>query len=379
MKKLILLCLFIILPLKVNAADISSAIISGPAEVSEGEEITLEFTIKFSGLDKQDIKTKGVYSIGFEFEVSKNDLLAISYSSDFNTTIVKDEQSSRYVVYSEVQSGLKDTCLDNYLFCGDYKLKVNFIASETNQPNVVVKYNEISALVYPVELEDIKAENFEEIDSFNRSGHTINIKKSESEIPKVDVSSQIESKPNVKVKDNISSAKAKENWDVSSNTPSTKSEAKKSSNNYIKNLKIKNYNIDFTKEKDYYDVEVEDGVNELEVIVELEDKNAKYDILGAENLKDNDYKVLIEVTSEDGQKRTYTLKVNIAYKDSSNNNCDESVQLFGKNISKKYIIFGLVGITILILLIVLRFVCNILKEKVGNRKVKKVLKEIEKK
>lgn len=84
-----------------------------------------------------------------------------------------------------------------------------------------------------------------------------------------------------------------------------------SSNNYLSNLEIENYelNEDFSKENSTYFVNIENDVEELEITAEAEDSNAYISVYGNENLKTGTNKVLIFVTAEDGSVRTYRIYV----------------------------------------------------------------------
>ena len=83
-----------------------------------------------------------------------------------------------------------------------------------------------------------------------------------------------------------------------------------SNDNYIKSLIIKNYKINFDKNTLEYNIDVENEVNNLDLIVILNNNNASYEIIGNEKFKTGPNKVLIEVTAEDGEKKTYTINVN---------------------------------------------------------------------
>lgn len=80
-----------------------------------------------------------------------------------------------------------------------------------------------------------------------------------------------------------------------------------SKNNNIKKLTINNYDINFNKNKKEYDLIINNEDN-LTINVELEDKFAKYDILGNKRLK-NKSVIKIKVTAEDNSVKEY--KINI--------------------------------------------------------------------
>ena len=77
-------------------------------------------------------------------------------------------------------------------------------------------------------------------------------------------------------------------------------ETKLSSNAKLKSLIINDYDIEFNSNKFDYTLIIDSGVNELDMSMEAEDKNAKItDVSGNSNLKDGS-KVVISVTAEDG-------------------------------------------------------------------------------
>ena len=77
-------------------------------------------------------------------------------------------------------------------------------------------------------------------------------------------------------------------------------ETKLSSNAKLKSLIINDYDIEFNSNKFDYTLIIDSGVNELDMSMEAEDKNAKItDVSGNNNLKDGS-KVIVSVTAEDG-------------------------------------------------------------------------------
>lgn len=94
-------------------------------------------------------------------------------------------------------------------------------------------------------------------------------------------------------------------------------ENKLSSNAKLKTLIINDYEIDFNSNKFDYTLIINSGVNELDLTMEAEDKNAKIsDISGNSNLKDGS-KIVISVTAEDGV-TVNKYNINIRVKTKSN-------------------------------------------------------------
>jgi len=146
---------------------------------------------------------------------------------------------------------------------------------------------------------------------------------------------------------------------------------KTSDNNFIKSLKIKNYEIDFNKEQLKYELYINNNENNLDIDIELEDKNAKYEIIGSEDLKSNNYKVLINVVAQNNDKRVY--EIDIKLKEVLDNDLDVQNQESQKNklnINKNYIIIG--GIIAFLLIITM-----IIAKIIVSRKDKKMFKSLD--
>ena len=93
-----------------------------------------------------------------------------------------------------------------------------------------------------------------------------------------------------------------------------KSNTSLSSNSKIKELKIEGVNINFDKDSTIYKIKIGKNVNTLKFNIKLDDRKAKYEIIGNEELENND-KILVRVTAEDNTETTYSIFVE---KDESN-------------------------------------------------------------
>lgn len=80
-----------------------------------------------------------------------------------------------------------------------------------------------------------------------------------------------------------------------------------SSNNLIQSLMIKGYDLNFSKDCYFYELIISDE-EKLDIDVLLESEFASYIISGNQDLKNNS-KIDIVVKAENGDKRTYTIKV----------------------------------------------------------------------
>lgn len=80
-------------------------------------------------------------------------------------------------------------------------------------------------------------------------------------------------------------------------------------NNYLKTLEIEGYNIDFVKHQSIYSIEVPVEVRDLKVNAIAEATNAKVEIVGADNLEENNNKIIITVTAENGEEKKYIINI----------------------------------------------------------------------
>ena len=97
-----------------------------------------------------------------------------------------------------------------------------------------------------------------------------------------------------------------------------RNEKELSNNNKIKKISIKDYEIDFNEEKTNYKIEYK-NYEKLDITIELEDNNAKYEIIGNENLKEGST-ITIKVISESGEEKDYKIKLE---KEENKKNIDE--------------------------------------------------------
>ena len=118
-----------------------------------------------------------------------------------------------------------------------------------------------------------------------------------------------------------------------------------SSDNSIKKLKIKGYNIDFKEDVLEYFIEVGSNVSKLDFDIKLSDKDAFYEIVGNEKFKSGTNQVFIVVTALDGSSKTYTINVE---KENDNEEISEEEKTTSKNITIMLIIFVIIGLLYII-------------------------------
>lgn len=88
---------------------------------------------------------------------------------------------------------------------------------------------------------------------------------------------------------------------------------KKSNNNYLSSLTVDGYSLDkeFKKDELEYSLVVESGTDKITINAQLDDDKAKVTGIGEIALKEEDNKLEIKVTAENGSTRTYILNVKI--------------------------------------------------------------------
>ena len=89
------------------------------------------------------------------------------------------------------------------------------------------------------------------------------------------------------------------------------------SNNYLKSLKVKGYEIEFNKEELNYEIEIEKEIEEIEVEAEAEVKTSTVIGTGKYEIKEKEKEIIIKVESENKVERNY--KIKIRKKKSDNN------------------------------------------------------------
>lgn len=118
-----------------------------------------------------------------------------------------------------------------------------------------------------------------------------------------------------------------------------------SSNNYLKVLEAKGYEISFDKDTLEYDLVVENDVKSLDITAIAEDSRSRVEITGNENFKTGRNTVVITVKAENGDVREYKLNVNRKSNTSSLTETEES-----GNTAEKVVIIILIVLVVLGLL-----------------------------
>lgn len=84
-----------------------------------------------------------------------------------------------------------------------------------------------------------------------------------------------------------------------------------SSNNYLKLLSIEGYEISFDKETLEYSIEVENGVEKVNIKATTEDSSASVSGTGEKEVTEGNNKLEVKVIAENGNERTYVINVKV--------------------------------------------------------------------
>lgn len=355
------------MPLSVYATNISNETISGPTEVTEGEEITLSYKVDFAELDKDSPDTKGIMVVAFLINYDADVLIPTELSKEFDSHIVKGKDY--YVVSSTVKDGMENICQDGVTYCGNYKIDIKFYVKDTDAKKLNVSMGEVLVGVYDSKLineGNIDEEKVELLAKNSNASHTIKIKNSSGNTNPEPASIATESKI-TDLKETVKSA---------TKSLSIKEDDKKSNNNHIKSLTITGYDLAFERDKNLYTLEIPQGTNALDVSIELENDKATYEIEGAEDLSSNNNQIKIIVTAENGDKRAYI--VTITNPKEKTTPKEEMIEILGYEIEKRYLKYAIILVVVIVGLLILKGLTLLLADKVGNRKINKALKDLDK-
>lgn len=351
----IIIYFMFIIPINVSAASISKLQVSGFDSVKVGDTFTQSFYVGVSGIQKGQ---SGLGIGGVVFEVDFDDsilsLTNISKIDSFESQLYKED--GKYYIISTIDetNSFKNKCVDEVLYCADYLITLSFYVKDTYKESTKISIPEAEVVLFETDSEYEEDEAIT-ISSTIPNGNTITIKKAEGEInsaPSSVVASSGSKNIISKTESNASNLKEKNNNNNSSKSydkPTTKT---KNTNNYLNKLEIKNYDIKFNKEKTSYKVYIQKNINKVEIIAEPESDLSKIEIKGADNLKENDYKVNVIVTSESETKNTYTINFILDEEETTNTKKEFNY----KNFLKKHktiiiIVSSIIGLLILIIMI----------------------------
>lgn len=356
----ILLLLFILIPFNVKAIAIKNVDINSVDEAKIGEEVLLNIKINFSEDFGMNTNSLGIWLLNYEIIYDNTALIATDIISDDWQSVLY-EDGGKYYIISEANENVSSSnkCSDGILQCSDYEVTVKFFVRNTDKHSTSIGINNVEAilLMVPALGQDYDTNNKSLIEGTGYDVKTVKITRTENQVVNEPQNIISNTKPNVNTQPEITKP----------NVPNESVE--KSNNNYLSSLTIENYEIDFEKNKHNYNLTIANDINMLNLKVEVEDPKATYVILGADDLEKNNYKIEIEVTAENGEKSTYT--INIKKPKVEEEIADEKESF---HLDKKYIIFGCIGLGIILIIIIIVVIIN----KISDRKLNKALDELDK-
>lgn len=352
-----------ILPTGVKAFGISKVTIDAPDKVEVGSEFEVKVQMTFANLDKTSEDSLGVGQLSYYLHLDKDAFVIESIESEH---WVHGAQALTEGIYSiqgvvDVEKPNKaDLCINEVWNCSNYEVKLKLVAKNKVGTISPIKIDHINAYLYPQyftgELKDVQKNYTFQLTPFK------NIKITASSSGKVEVPAAPELTP-------LPTTPITPPTPVTPTTPTAPKKeqpvtGQKSDNRHLKSITINGQSLEIQPSREEYEVQIGENQNEIEVKVELEDSKATYEVVGANNLKENNNQVKINVTAENGQRKTYIIKTI-----QEEVKTEPLLELPNIKMDKKTIIIGcsiFIGLIVLILII----------RKLRDRKVDKVLKDL---
>ena len=143
-----------------------------------------------------------------------------------------------------------------------------------------------------------------------------------------------------------------------------------SNNKYLKELEVENHKIYFGKERTNYSIVLNEGENSVKINAVAEDSKAKVDIKGADDLKANNYRIVVKVTAENNSTMEYIIEAHEKEEiiEEKKETIFDQIEKFFKDLNIDmtivYIVIGALAVIIVIIIIV---------SKVRDRKMEKTM------
>lgn len=358
----IVFLMFFTMTLNVDAytTSISGASISGGDSAVTGGTFQESFHVNFSNLKKGSTDTLGIWLVAFELDFDESVFSVESIPNNGSTwdTMIYREDGEIYVISEFVDDHYGNSCVDGILYCADYLVNLQFYVKDTTATSSTIKMKQISAGGFPVSGDmnaSYSTDDMVEIEYANEASKVISITKLTN--------------TEIKVPENIiSNSTPKVEAPVSTNNTNTSTNHEKSNNKYLASLSVENYNIDFSKDTKIYSIDISKDINKLNITAIPEDSKSTVEVKGADNLKDNDYKITIKVTAENGDKNTYYVYADIPEDVKATDlKKDEEKKKF--TLDKKTIIFISIGGSLIIIGIIIFAIRN----RINDKKIDKEL------
>ncbi len=367
-KVLFVFLLFMVglLPSIVSAASIKSVTASGDNEIIVGKDYTLTVDIKFDGISKSDVNSKGILIVAFDFEYDPNEIGVIelkSKSTAFKNIFTKED--GQFIVMSAWEKvDPLNTCSDGILVCSDYQLQM-FLQSYDSVvgKNATIKINEVEVMLIDQINENTDLNNLDQtattISYAPNIVKNMMVKKAETAVPIQPVTTMPTTQMPKTNKIQITTTKKI-----------------LSSNNNLKSLSIDGYQIAFNKNTKEYGINIPDNVNSLTINAVPDNSKAKINIIGNNDLKANNDSVIIEVTSESGVKNNYIIRVNRQTTTTTTNSevaKEEKEKEKEKAEKKKLTKIAIIVVPIIVVIIIIGSVISIIRRIKINKQINKFL------
>ncbi len=370
----VFLILFLI-PISIKAASISNTEVTGNSTAYINDTISLTFNIKFQGITNQN-DGLGIGGVLFEFSFDDSIFSIVGINENNNWETMVGKENNKYYVLSIIsENNSQNKCIDGVLYCTDYSVTLKFYLNDTSKTIADFKMESVETVLFKIN-SDYEEKDAITIKSNTIKTHNVNISNDKhsaaapppsivTESKVTDVVSKAESKVSNSQKSNNNNNSSK----TTSKTETTTTKKTDAENNNLSSLEIENYKIKFDKEKLNYSIKLNKPINKLKIKAVAEDLDASVKIIGDEDLSSNDYKVQVIVTSQNGKKKVYTIKVNYA----KGVKLKKSHKIKFK-ITKKIIKITLIGLLIIFVVGIIIFFISRKKDK----KLDKMLNDLDK-
>ncbi len=358
MKKFLLFFVMLFMPSFVMAADITSInMTSSYTDIKVGDLASVDVKISYSDVTKGVNSGYGVSEIVYKLKFDEDVLVPTAIETPgFDSAIVK--LTGDYYVYSQVgELANTNKCYDQILYCDTYKAKITFFVKVTDKTSSKITIHDTEVTFFEVAKDDGEPL---EISKLSLANVTFNISKNSGTTVEEPKAITEFTKP----EENTSKSS------INSDTPKVEvTDSDKSPDNFLSKLYIKGYNLDFYKRTNDYELEVEKGVNSLEIEALLSDKRATLEIVGADNLKANNNTITITVTAENGSKNVYTIKVKEETDSEVKMLSDISLLAKTSNLYKEYKLYIFIGGGILLVIVIIATIINKVNDNKLDRKL----------
>lgn len=370
-KKLLFLMLLVelFLPGGVCAASISNLSVSAPAEVTYGSKYSVTFRMDFNGIEAGKEDTSGLYvaSIALKFDEDVLGYAGIS-SPGFKSELLVDNEKNYYILSTLSENNRSNLCYDQVLYCGSYTVTLDFYPKKNTNQTTEIKVLDAAVAIAKVNADPETDSEMLEYEKEITRNVTIKEKQNNNSS-----SSDVFSFKGInplggnrdKFYEEIHKKQEEALSELTKDTPSEKkepsgqtqtqqenkkepkAESEKSSNNRLQELKLENYEINFSTDVYEYEITAESTVESIKVAAKAEDTKATCTIIGNDPLGDE---IKITVKAENGEEQIYKVRV---IKDASKE--DESYNKAMNRITRIVLLSaGGIGIIIMICVIISR-------------------------